>query len=168
MDAFIAADCGIRQLHARFVDAAWRQDPQEFGACFTRDGAWKIGGMEIKGREAIADACVKLLGRCSHIQLIPTPAILEVDGDEAQGRHHMVEIARMNDGSTALTIGIYHDRYAFEDGRWRFATRFWSLKYRGPADLSGNWVASPDYGAFPGGPAADEVTFTSLKPAETK
>ncbi|MDE2405000.1 MAG: nuclear transport factor 2 family protein [Sphingomonadales bacterium] len=168
MDEFVVADCGIRQLHARFVDAAWRQDPEEFGGCFTRDGEWKIGGMLFAGREAIADACVKLLGRCSHIQLIPAPHILEVNGQEAQGRHHMLEIARMNDGSTAMTIGIYHDRYAFEDGRWRYKQRFWSLKYRGPADLSGAWVPSPDYGAFPGGPALDEVTFTSLKPGEGK
>ncbi len=164
-DAYVLADCGIRQLHARFVDAAWRQDAEAFGECFTGDGEWHIGGMVFAGREAIADACRRLLGRCSHIQLVPMPMILEVDGHTAIGRHHMIEYAKMPDGSAAMTIGIYYDRYAFADGAWRYQWRHWSLKYRGPADLSAAFVPSPGYGAFPGMPEKDEVTFTSLKPA---
>jgi hypothetical protein len=38
VDEFLIADCGIRQLHARFTDAVWRQDADEFSGCFTTDG----------------------------------------------------------------------------------------------------------------------------------
>ncbi|HYD06552.1 MAG TPA: nuclear transport factor 2 family protein, partial [Reyranella sp.] len=152
MSDFLAADAGIRQLQARFIDAVWRQDATEFGACFTRDAVWKIAGLEVNGRPAIAETASRLLGHCERILLIPLPTILEVDGKTALGRSPVIEQAKMRDGTAAMTMGIYHDRFAEEDGRWRFAMRHWSLKYRGPADLSAPFVDTPDYGAFPGFP----------------
>jgi uncharacterized protein (TIGR02246 family) len=159
MSNFLEADAGIRQLHAHFTDAVWRQDADEFAACFTLDGIWKIAGMEMQGREAIADACRRMLGRCSHIHLIVGLPILEVTGDTAKGRLNMTEFARVQDGSTAMTIGWYHDDYAQEDGRWRFKKRHWSMKYRGNPDLTGHFADTANYGAFPDGPAADEETY---------
>lgn len=162
MTDFTIAECGIRQLHAKFVDVVWRQDVQGFGECFALLGEWKIGGLHIVGREAIEETCRNSLGRCSHIQLLPQPCLLQVSGEVAQGRQHMIELARMNDGSSAMTIGIYHDAYALEDGLWKFQSRFWSLKYRGPTDLSANFFATPDYGPFPATPRPDEQTFNAL------
>ena len=155
----IAADFGIRQLHARFVDAVWRQDAEAFAACWTREGVWKIAGLQVTGREALAEACRNLLGRCRRIHLVVGPAILEAEGAGVIGRLNLTEFATMNDGSTAMTIGWYHDRYAEEDGQWRFASRHWSFKYRGAPDLTGTFVETPEYGAFPGFPAADEETY---------
>jgi ketosteroid isomerase-like protein len=159
MTNLIAADHGIRQLHARFVDAVWRQDATEFAACWTREGLWKIAGMEVRGRAALQDACTLMLGRCKHIHLIVGLPILEADGDEVLGRLNMTELTTMADDSSALVMGWYHDRYAEEDGRWRFKTRHWSFKYRGPPALGGEYFPTPDYGAFPGFPAADEPTY---------
>lgn len=159
MNEFLVADSGIRQLHARFIDAVWRQDAEEFAACWTTDGVWKIAGMALTGREAIADACVRLLGRCEKIHLILGPPILEVSGTTAIGRMNVTEFAKMHDGSTAMTFGWYHDRYAEQDGRWRFASRHWSFKYRGAPDLTAPFIDTPDYGAFPAFPADDEVTY---------
>lgn len=155
----IAADFGIRQLHARFVDAVWRQDAEQFAACWTSDGLWKIAGMEVRGAAALADACTQMLGRCRHIHLLVGPAILEADGEEVRGRLNVTEYTLMQDDTAALTFGWYHDRYAQEAGRWRFRSRHWSFKYRGPLDLSGAYVDTPDYGAFPGFPGPDEPTF---------
>jgi uncharacterized protein (TIGR02246 family) len=159
MSSFADADAGIRQLHARFADAVWRQDATEFAACFAQDGLWKIAGMEVSGRAEIEEMCPKMLGRCTHIHLMTGQAILQVNGDTAKGRLAMTEFARMNDGSTAMTIGWYHDDYVVEDGRWRFAKRHWSMKYRGPPDLTGHFADTPNYGAFPDGPAADAATY---------
>lgn len=111
MSDFLSADAGIRQLHARFTDAVWRQDDAEFSGCFAEDGHWKIAGMEFHGREKIAEACRNMLGRCSHIHLIVGLPILEVTGSTAKGRLGMTEFARMQDGATAMTIGWYHDDY---------------------------------------------------------
>lgn len=163
MTDFMAADCGIRQLHARFADAVWRQDAASFAECFATEGVWKIAGMEMAGRDAIGTACGALLGRCERIRLITGQPILEVGDGIAAGRLPMTELTRMRDGTSALTLGTYHDRYVEEDGAWRFLWRHWTLAYRGPVDLSAAFVESPDYGAFPGAPAADEPTF--VRPA---
>lgn len=163
MTDIIAADFGIRQLQARFIDAAWRQDADDFAACWATDGVWKIAGMEMQGRAAIADACRRMLGRCKRIQLLLMPAIIELDGNEALGRHHVIEFATMQDDSGFMTFGIYHDRFAEEDGRWCFKHRHWSMKYRGEAPLGGVWPDTPDYGSFPAMPAADEPTY--VRPA---
>lgn len=155
----IAADYGIRQLHARFADAVWRQDGAEFAACWTKAGDWKIAGMHFEGREAIEGASAQLLGRCTRIHLIATQPILEAEGDRVLGRLGMTEFAWMPDGTQFITFGQYHDVYAEEDGRWRFASRFWSFKYRGPMDLSAPLIPTPDYGPFPARPGPDEETY---------
>jgi len=95
-----------------------------------------------------------MLGR-----VVDTLGALRHDRLWIEGRLAMTEFARMLDGSTAMTIGWYHDRYVEEDGLWRFARRHWSFKYRGAPDLTGAFVDTPDYGAFPDGPAEDEPTF---------
>ncbi|MET0180639.1 MAG: nuclear transport factor 2 family protein [Novosphingobium sp.] len=153
------ADSGIRQLHARFSDAVWRQDADEFAGCFAADGEWKIAGLHMRGRDEIAEACRNLLGRCKRIHLIVGLPILEVGDGTAIGRLSMTELTLMGDGSTAMTVGFYHDRYVEEGGRWLFRHRHWSFKYRGPPDLTGVFVDTPDYGAFPARPADDEETY---------
>ena len=169
MTPFAEAHAGVTQLHARFIDAVWRQDATDFADCFAREGVWKISGNVIGGpanggRSAIAEACRTMLGRCSHIQLIVQPSIVEVTGEgTAIGRHHMVEMARMLDGSTAMTLGIYHDHFVEEQHRWRYLRRHWSMQYRGPFDLTGMFVDSPDYGSFPAMPPADAPTY--VRPA---
>ena len=165
MTPFAEAHAGVTQLHARFVDAVWRQDATDFADCFAREGVWKIAGNVIGGpahggRSAISEACRTMLGRCSHIQLIVQPTIVEVTGEgTAIGRHHMVEMVRMLDGSTAMTLGIYYDQFVEEQHRWRYLRRHWSMQYRGPFDLTGMFVDSPNYGSFPAMPAADAPTY---------
>ncbi len=163
MTDLIAVDLGVRQLHARFADAVWRQDDAEFSGCFASDGLWKIAGMEIAGREKIAEACRTMLGRCSHIHIITGLPILELIGTGAKGRLNMTEFARMQDGSTAMTIGWYHDDYVLEGEQWCFKKRHWSMKYRGAPDLTGHFAYTPNYEAFPDGPADDETTY--VRPA---
>jgi hypothetical protein len=163
MTDFLSADAGIRQLHARFADAVWRQDTAEFSGCFATDGIWKIAGMEISGREKIAEACGNMLGRCSHIHIMTGLPIIALTDRGAKGRLNMTEFARMQDGSTAMTIGWYHDDYIEQEGRWLFAQRHWSMKYRGPPDLTGHYADTPNYGTFPDGPAVDEATY--VRPA---
>lgn len=80
MTDFVATECGIRQLYARFADAVWRQDGDDFAACFAVDGEWKIAGMHMHGRAEIGEACTKLLGRCARIHLLTGLPIIELDG----------------------------------------------------------------------------------------
>ena len=45
MTDLVVADCAIRQLHARYIDAVWRKDIDAFVDCFAEDAEWKIGGI---------------------------------------------------------------------------------------------------------------------------
>ena len=163
MDDFTAACVGIEQLHARFVDATFRQDAEQFANCFAKDGVWQIAGMELVSRSTILERIGPMLGYCERIQLLAQTPMIDLTDDGAQGRQQMVELSKLKDGSGAMTIGVYHDRYVHEDGAWRYARRHWTLKYRGPLAMSGLSPATPDYGAFPAGPAADEATYVLKK-----
>ncbi|MXO89948.1 nuclear transport factor 2 family protein [Pontixanthobacter aquaemixtae] len=159
MDDFTVAAVGIGQLHARFVDAVFRQDIRQFADCFAKEGVWKIGGRVMEGRETIFELTGPMLSYCERIQLVALQPLLDLTDEGAVGRQQMIEFSKMKDGSGAMTIGVYHDRYVLEEGQWRFAKRHWSFKYRGPHDFSGGFADTPDYGAFPSGPADDEETY---------
>jgi hypothetical protein len=114
----------------------------------------------MRGRAEIIDGCNTLLGRYERIHLISPMPILSVTGPgEAIGRHQMTEYSKTHDGTGWLTIGVYHDRYREDGDRWRFAERHFSVKYRGPMELSGQFTDAPDYGSFPARPAADEPSY---------
>jgi len=159
----IAADFGIRQLHARFADAVFRKDADAFAECFALNGEWKIAGMQIRGRDEIRDKFSLLLSPCARVQLLTGTPVLEFGQDEVSGRLQVTELAKMADGSAALTIAVYYDRYVEENGRWRFGWRHFGLHYRGPIEMPADLVPSPDYGSPPGMPGPDEPTLTRRK-----
>lgn len=160
---FVVAECAIRQLHAAFTDIAWRKDADGYAALFAPDGEWKIAGMHMRGREEIREKFALLLGACSHVHLMANAPQIEVDGDTAVSRVRVTEFARMNDGSTFITMGSYFDRYVKIDGQWLFQWRHFALAYRGPFAMPEDFVEQPDFGAFPGMPAPDAPTFTRRK-----
>jgi len=164
MDKFIAADCGIRQLYARFADAVFRLDGDAFADCFSEDGVWKIAGMEIATRAVIREKFDLLLSTSAKVQIITGTPVLEVGEGEASGRIQLTELVKLKDGGSAITIGTYFDRYVEAGGVWRFSWRHFSLHYRGPIDLSADLVDSPDYGPPPAMPALDAPTLTRRAP----
>lgn len=159
MDSVIA-DLGIRQLYGRYIDAVWRKDAEAFGDCFTQDGVWKLAGMQMDGRASITATIGQFLGVCERVLIIPGSPVLEFGKGTATGRVHATELSKMVDGTSAMTIGVYYDRYVEEQGVWRFGRRHWALHYRGPVDMSAALVPSPDYGAPPNQPHDDEPTLT--------
>lgn len=162
MTEFIEAECAIRQLHARFIDAAWRHDADTYADLFTDDGEWKLAAMHMRGKENIRETFAKLLGYTTRVQMILGTPLLEVSGATAISRTHCTELTKMPDGSSAMAIGIYYDRYVREGSQWLFKWRHFGLQYRGPIDFSAELVDAPDYGPFPGMPEPDEPTLTRL------
>jgi uncharacterized protein (TIGR02246 family) len=160
---FVIAECAIRQLHARVIDAAWRRDGDAYAACFAEDGEWKIATMHIRGRDAIGETFARLLGYCKRVHFIVSLPLLDIGEGAATGRVPVTEFAWMPDGSSAMTIGIYYDHYVEEGGEWLFRKRHFGLQHRSPMDLSGPFVDCPDYGPPPGMPGPDEPTFTFRK-----
>jgi hypothetical protein len=158
MTDFVVAECGIRQLHARCLEAIWRKDAHAFANCFSETGEWKIAGLHMRGRAEIEATFGKLLGLCEKVHTTIGAPLLEVGEGTAFGRVYVAENAKLMNGQFAHTLGIYFDRYVEEGGQWKFQWRHWSLQYRGPSDFSAPFYDSPDYGPHPGMPAPDEPT----------
>jgi uncharacterized protein (TIGR02246 family) len=158
MTDFAAAECGIRQLHARYADATWRKDAQSFAECFTEDGEWRISGMVLKGRPEIAETIGQILGVANRVLISFRTPLIEVGQGEAYGRTYVTEQCSWNNGREPNTsIGRYYERFVERDGRWLFRWRVFQILYSGPADLSGTYTDQPDFGPPPGMPPLDFV-----------
>ena len=166
MQAIYEADFQIRQLYARFEDAAFRQDGAAYAKLFTPDGEWKLGGMHIKGQVEMTATFDKLLGYTRKVQIITGKPILRLENNKAVVRCQCTELTKMPNGSSSMAIGVYHDRLERIENQWLFRWRHFALHYRGPIDFSDDLVGSPDYGEFPNLPNWDESTLTKLKPEQ--
>jgi ketosteroid isomerase-like protein len=146
MTDLLTADYAIRQLHARFIDAAYRKDAAAFAACFTEDAEWKIAGQHFRGRAEIHAGFARLLGFVDRTLILISPPQLIIEKSTATGRVYVTELMKKADGESMRTIGLYTDRYAGTGLDWRFTSREWQLCYRGAPDLSAPFVEFPDPG----------------------
>jgi hypothetical protein len=158
MSDFLAAEAGIRQLHARCADAVWRKDAAAFGACFTTDGEWRIAGLVMKGSGHIAEMFGQIMTGFDRVLMTFRTPILEVGPGIATGRTHVTEHSAFADGTRTLAISTYYERFAEQGGQWRFSWRLFQLHYLGPADLSGAYFDNRDYGPPPAMPPLDEMS----------
>lgn len=152
------AECAIRQLQARCVDAVWRKDAESFADCYTEDGEWKLAGMHLRGRAEIKSGFEKLTAPCERIVMFLGTPVLEAGPGLASARTLATEYVKNTDGQVIRTLGIYYERFVEHDNRWLFSWRHWTLHYYGPPDFSRPFLDSPEYGAPPGMPAPDEPT----------
>jgi hypothetical protein len=169
MTDFTAAECGIRQLQARYIDAVWRKDLDAFGDCFVEDAEWHVADFEdddiagttepkvitvvVKGRRN----CVQFFGQFFEhfdriLMTLRTP-ILQVNADgTAIGRTYCTEQNARKDKLPFMSMAIYYDRFVQQGDRWRFKWRYFQIQYMGLPDLSGRFFDMPDPGPFPGMP----------------
>jgi hypothetical protein len=166
MTDFVAAEAGVRQLHARIVDAVFRKDQAAFGDCFTEDAEWRIAGLVLSGRAQIAETLSRFLGGSHRVLMSFGTPSLKVGPGVAYGRTYVTELNALKDAEPFATIGIYYERFLDQGDRWRCGWRHFQLRYRGPPDLAAPFFDQPDYGPPPGLPARDAPTFSStdLKP----
>lgn len=158
MTDFAAAEAGIRQLHARYTDAVWRQDADAFARCFTPDGEWRISGMVMKGREQIAEKIALILGNMTRVLFTYRTASLDVGDGVATARAYIDERCAWKNGDTNIAIGRYYERLVEDDGEWFFHWRLFELHYRGPPDMTGTFFDHPDLGPPPAMPPLDATT----------
>ena len=160
-----AAERGVRDLHARYTDAVFRQDIGAFGECFTREGEWRISGRVFRGRDEIRQGISGILGRFVRVLITFRSPMLALDGEELVGRTYIDEQCAWKSGNTNTNMGRYYERFGEEDGRWRFSWRLFQLLYRGPPDLTGTFYDCADFGAPPRMPARDADTDDISSPA---
>ena len=157
---FAIAESGIRQHHARYMDAVWRMDFEAFGDCFTQDCEWRIGGAVLRGREEIVAHNRELFTTRFRKLMITlrTPVLELYDDGTASGRTYFTAQNIMADGSGFSPMGLYYERFIFGDDRWRSSWRLFQTLYTGPADMSGALHDVPDFGAPPAMPPLDATT----------
>lgn len=158
MTDFLLAESAIRQLHARYIDAVWRQDVDAFVDCFAADAVWKIAGMQIRGRAAVGSRFEKLTANTERTMMFLSTPILEIGQGTATGRTHVTECIKLKDGKAMRTLGIYYDRFVDQGERWRFEWRHFDLHYYGPPDFSAPFYECKEYGPPPGMPGPDDPT----------
>lgn len=158
---FAEVEAQVRQLHAHYADAVWRKDAAAFAQCFMPDAEWRISGMVLTGRDEITAGFQHLLASANRVLItFQTPLLDLAGGPAAAARVYVTERCSWTDKAPNLNIGRYYERYAESGGRWRFSWRLFQLLYKGPADLTGEYLEHPDYGAWPGMPPADAVPDT--------
>jgi hypothetical protein len=160
MTDFVVAECAIRQLHARYLDAVYRYDFESFGDCFTEDCRWTIGGAVLHGRKAIVEYNRKLFTeKFKKLFITLRTPILDVGDGVASGRTYFSGQNVLIDGTPYFPTGIYYERFVDQGDRWRMAWRMFETHYHGPADLSGTFFQNPDWGPPPNLPPLDAVAI---------
>lgn len=158
MKDFVVAECMIRQLHARYVDAVWRKDIESFADCFTEDCEWRIAGMVLTGRDTIKESMAQFFTGFRRILLTMRTPSLSLDGPGlASARTYFTENSVMADGTPLAAIGSYYERFVDEGDRWRFSWRVFRTEYAASPDFTGPFYDNPDYGAPPAMPPRDTV-----------
>jgi ketosteroid isomerase-like protein len=157
MTDFAAAEAAIRQLHARYIDAVWRKDLDAFADCFAQDCEWRIEGMVVRGRGGAVNFVGQMMLEYPTLFIMLGTPILEVAEGEATGRTYFNARNVKKNGEAFAPIGMYYERFVDEGDRWRFKWRLFQTHYRGPPDMSGEFVNNPQYGAPPGFPPPDAL-----------
>jgi len=160
--AFLAAECGIRQLPARCSDSVWRKDFDAFGDCFTADARWHIGGRRLEGRAQCVAFLTEMMPHIERVLITMRTPILDVTGDTAVGRTYLTEANARRAQEPVFPIGIYYDHFVLEEDRWRFVWHHYQSFYFGPVDMSGTMTSRTDYGPPFGMPGPDEPAPPSL------
>ncbi len=119
----IEAIKALKAQYCAYCDDGYR--PAELAGLFIRDGVIDAGPFgRHQGRGAIATYFAGISKTIVYAAHHVTNPIIEVDGATATGRWRLhVAATMMRDGGKEAVwiLGDYRDRYAVEEGAWRFA-----------------------------------------------
>ncbi|MEO1089357.1 MAG: nuclear transport factor 2 family protein [Pseudomonadota bacterium] len=113
----------IYRLLARYTLAIDARDPVAWAACFTEDGAFVSGDLQLRGRaklRAYAEVHARLGTR--HVTSSPLYAVAE-DGLVATGQATTVVFAASPKGYVTIFAGLYEDLLVKIDGTWLIQRR---------------------------------------------
>lgn len=164
MTDFVVAEAAIRQLHARYVDAVWRQDLDLFADCFTEDCEWRIAGRIVRGRSGAVEFVRQMMAGFDCLFISLATPVLDVGDGEATGRTYFHARNLLKTGEAFAPIGIYYERFVDQGDRWRFKWRLFQTHYQGPPDMSGQMVPHKQFGPPPGFPPPDEPPPMDVPP----
>lgn len=142
----------IRQLVARFTDAANRADYDLFRSVWVPDCTWEFKApmaMVTHGVDETVNSLRKLLGQWEFFTHLVFDGTIAVSSDTAAGRWYIREMARSKDGKKFYqNIGLYEDELRRANGQWLFSRRTYHYIWLDDEAFGGRAIPL-DYAAFP-------------------
>ncbi len=125
----------ITNLIGRYCDAVARFDLDAFAEIWAADAIWYIAeGDDRHGREAI----VELFREAREpFELCIQETLSSIIDSSGRARWFVRELQWRKDGRTKQLLGVYDDIYTGPREAPIFASRRFTVLYRGPTDLSG-------------------------------
>ncbi len=135
----------IRALVHSYADAVCRRDTEQWGANWTEDATWDIGGGPSEGRDAVVRDWVAAMNGMRAVvhTVLNGTAALDTDAGSGTGRWYFQEHVVPSGSTAGVLLAYYDDVYRLEADGWRFASRLMTLLYLGPTDLSGHFAVPP-------------------------
>ena len=124
----------IHDLVARYAFAVDDRDFDTLRDLYTRDAVFEGAAETAVGRDAVVDYLKRQLQRYS--ATMHSPHIQTIDWGEPGTATGVVSVhaEQALEGTLVIVAFRYHDRYGFEQGRWRFVERRLKFLYATPAD----------------------------------
>lgn len=126
-NAELQAKFEIFELAYKFADAANRKDGEMFQTLWAeKEAVWTIGkplNKEFKGKENMGNYVTQMLGLWEFFVQMVTGGVVIVDGDKAQARFYVQEIANSKDGKGNNNLSMYEDELIKDNGVWYFKNR---------------------------------------------
>lgn len=120
----LEAERDILRLAARYCHGADDADVETFLGVWEEDAVWDVGAHRFAGRGEIAEAVRQQWAATESMLHATANSLVEVGEDStATGRHDVVSVAVLRDGTRMLTTGRYDDVYACGEAGWRIRER---------------------------------------------
>jgi SnoaL-like domain len=139
----------IRALVYRNAYAVSRADADTLANVWAKDCHFELAGvtgdtMVFDGRDTVVDYQRSHMGRYESLIQHPGQGLVWLGPNGPEGHWIVFEVGRWS-GATADRIGlvVYSDRYAHEDGQWKFAARQLKVHYNNPNVPAGTYAPLP-------------------------
>lgn len=136
----IEDEIALRNLMARYVDAANRGDADAWISTWAQKSQWNLFGDPVTGRDNILALWQQAMASFEFALLLPSSCLFEVTGDSATGHWYLQEYTRDLEGTRSAIVSRYDDSYARVDGQWLYSSRSYHCIYRGAPDLGGEYT----------------------------
>ena len=128
-------ELAIRNLVARYGEAASRRDADAWVDTWAPDCVWDLGGGRItRGHDETLALWRSSIAKYPWVVQVPASGLVEELDGEVRGSWYVLELNHLADGGGVTHLGHYGDTYVKTADGWRFATRRFHLIYRGAMD----------------------------------
>lgn len=119
----------IRARIEAYADAVFRQNAEDWIACWADDATWNLMGHEVSGRDAIVTLWRSAMSAFKVTAFFAQPGPIVITGDRATGRAWTQEILTTQEGAVRRVVGAYDDAFVKRGGVWLFARRAFRIMH---------------------------------------